>query len=255
MKQQHSTFDLSIVIPAYREEKRIGKTLDQLATYIQKTDFIEEKNLEVIVVSADSPDQTHHVVEQKAKLFTNFRLITPGPKVGKGRDVKAGVLVAKGRAVLFMDADLATPLKYIKLFYEAYLTGADVVIAVRDLSHYRHNVPRIVISGVGNMLFRIAGGVWVEDSQCGFKLFSAQAAHICFSSLQIKGWGFDMEVLAAAKANKLVIQTIHVPDWVDVPYGTFEDNTLVNALVSLADLGLILGKRLSGKYKEDGDKQ
>lgn len=249
MKQQSKAIDLSIIIPAYREEKRIGKTLDALAVYLREDDLLKTKSIEVIVVSADSPDKTHEVVMGKQQLFKSLTLLKPGSKVGKGRDVQVGMLAAKGRAVMFMDADMATPLKYIKLFYEAYITGADVVVAVRNLRRYRRNLPRIVISAVGNILYKIAGGVWIEDSQCGFKLFSAKATKLCFSDLQIMGWGFDMEVLAAAKANGLTIQTIQVPDWTAVANGTFEDDIVVNTLRALADQSIIFYKRVSGKYK------
>ena len=253
MKKQNK-IELSIVIPAYREEKRIGKTLDQLAAYIKTDGTLREDNVEVIIVSADSQDRTHDIIKGKQALYTNFKIIFPGPKVGKGRDVKLGMLEARGKAVLFMDADLATPLKYIKLFYETFLTNADVVIAVRDLKRYRQNIPRIFISAIGNILFKLASGIWIEDSQCGFKLFSYDAMQICFSQLQIMGWGFDMDILAAAKANKLTIQTIHVPDWVSVPEGTFEDAIFKNTLRSFVDLSLIFYKRIFGRYKLEKSK-
>lgn len=241
--------DLTIVIPAYREEKRIGKTLDELASFLRKDDLLKAKNVEVIVVSADSPDSTHEIVNGKSKRFRRLTLLKPGPKVGKGRDVRIGMLAANGEAVMFMDADMATPLKYIRLFYETYLTGADIVIAVRQLRRYRRDPVRIFVSAVGNILFRIAGGVWIEDSQCGFKLFSKRANATCFSQLQITGWGFDMEVIAAASANKLTIQTVLVPDWTAVPNGTFEDDIVMNTLHSFSDLAHIFARRVMKRYK------
>jgi dolichyl-phosphate beta-glucosyltransferase len=243
--------DLSIVIPAYREEKRIGKTLDELAKYLKTQKYIMEKAVEVIVVVADAGDKTPAVVLSKQKLFTNLCLLRPGQKLGKGRDVQYGVLRAKGKVIMFMDADLATPLRHLKEFYIAYEQGSDVVIATRNLHKHQPNYIRRILSNGGNLLFRIASGVPVEDSQCGFKLFSEEAARMCFSRLTILGWGFDMEILAIAKANKLQITSIRVDDWRHVPEGTFELNLLRNFTISLIDLVKISIRRIRLDYSKN----
>ncbi len=241
--------DLTILIPALREEKRIGKTLDDLAAYLRKDPLLSKTNVEVIVVSATSTDATHEVVVSKTSKFKNLRLVKPGKPVGKGRDVQYGMLRAKGKVVLFMDADLATPLKYVPRFYKAHLDGdGNVIIATRNLLKHHESKLRRLLSNTGNLLFRIASGVWVEDSQCGFKMFSQEAAKVCFSKLTIMGWGFDMEVLAIAKANKLSIKTIRVNDWVSVPGGTYEAGFVGNALASLKELAYILKNRIKRVY-------
>jgi dolichyl-phosphate beta-glucosyltransferase len=241
--------DLSIVIPAYREAKRIGKTLDELATYIKTDKTFKDKQIEVLVVSADAPDKTHEIVEAKRKKFSNLSLLRPGPKVGKGRDVQFGMLRAKGRTVVFMDADLATPLRHLPKFYKASTQGADVIIGTRNLRKHHPNFLRRLVSNGGNLIFRFAGGVWVEDSQCGFKMFSHEAAQLCFSRLTIMGWGFDMEVLAIARTNELKIVSYRIEDWTSIPEGTFAESVIKNSLVSLKELAYILVKRLSGAYK------
>ena len=242
--------DLSIVIPAYREESRVGATLEQLASYLNSEAYFENLHVEVIVVAADAPDKTHEVVISNQPLFYNFKLIKPGTKVGKGRDVKVGMLAAGGEAVMFMDADLATPLKYIEVFHKLYKQGNEIVIATRDMYHLRSGILRVLVSTGGNILYRFASGVWIEDSQCGFKLFSSRATKICFSNLQILGWGFDMEVLAIAKANGLLIETVLVSEWEAIENGSFEDHVLANSLRALVDLMHILYRRLSRKYKQ-----
>ena len=246
--------DLTIVIPAYREERRIGRTLDELATFLQHDDFFSHKEVEVIVVAANTPDRTHEVVATKQKLFKRFTLLKPGSHAGKGRDVKAGMLKAQGRAVLFMDADLATPLHHIEEFYKQCELGTDIVIATRGIRRHSGNKQRVLLSAVGNVLFRLAGGVWLEDSQCGFKMFSASAAQLCFEKLKIMGWGFDMEILTTAKANHLPIKPIRVDDWRAVPYGTFEDSITMNSFHALSDLQSIFFRRLSGYYKNSDKK-
>jgi dolichyl-phosphate beta-glucosyltransferase len=248
-KPSNTRPDLTIIIPALNEEKRIGKTLDQLATYLKTEKTLRDKTIEVVVVAADSPDKTKEVVVSKKNKFTNLSLLKPGPRVGKGRDVQYGVMRAKGKAVIFMDADLATPLKYLPKFYKAYEEGADVVIATRNLRRHHPNFLRRLVSNAGNLAFKFAGGVWVEDSQCGFKLFTREASRLCFSKLTILGWGFDMEILAISKANNLKITSFRVNDWTSVSGGTFDASILKNSIVSLKDLMHILSRRLSGYYK------
>ena len=242
--------DLSIVVPAYREEKRIGATLDELAEYIRTQAFLKPLVVEVIVVSADSPDKTHEIIRSKQKLFKNFQFVTPGPKLGKGRDVRAGMLKARGKIVIYMDADLATPLHHLEKFYDACKKGSDVVIGTRNLLKHHHSKFRTMISNGGNLLFRVAGGVWVEDSQCGFKMFNEHANKLCFSKMTILLWGFDMEVLAIANANGLKIKSFRISDWKDMPDSTFTGNMVQNSLNSLKDLAHIVRNRLCGVYLE-----
>jgi glycosyltransferase involved in cell wall biosynthesis len=164
-KPQMKQADLTIVIPAYREERRIGKTLDELAVHIKTDPTIKGLAVEVLVVAADAPDDTDKVVLSKKKKFRNLTLLKPGPKVGKGRDVQYGMLKATGKIVIFMDADLATPLHHLAKFYKAAAKGDDIVIATRNLLKHHSNKLRRIISNVGNGLFRVAGGVWLQDVQ------------------------------------------------------------------------------------------
>ena len=112
--------DLTIVIPAYCEEHRIGQSLEKLAHFLTTDTFLKQKLIEVLIVAADAPDNTHDIIRTKQKLFKNCTLHKPGPHVGKGRDVQYGMLRATGSYVIFMDADLATPLTHIVEFYRAY---------------------------------------------------------------------------------------------------------------------------------------
>ncbi len=241
--------DLTIVIPAYREAHRIGDTLQQLAVFLRTDPLLRTKEVEVIVVAADAPDQTLQVALDNRSLFKNFRLLRPGPKLGKGRDVQYGMLRGRGRAVMFMDADLATPLKYIPIFYQHHLDGHSLVVATRNLHRHHPNFWRRTLSNCGNLLFRVASGIWIEDSQCGFKLFSHAAAQTCFSRLTLMGWGFDMEVLAIAKAHNFSAITHRIDDWRSVPEGTFNEGMLGNSLKSLGELGYLCWNRIRRAYK------
>ncbi len=244
-KQPH----LSIVIPAYCEEKRIDSTLDTLSQFLDHDPFFKSKTVEVIVVVADSPDKTLDTVKMKKHLFKHFRLVRAGPKVGKGYDVREGMLRARGKFIMFMDADLATPLEHLEEFYKACQRGNEVVIGTRNLAKHHLNIIRRSISIFGNILFQIVGGMWIEDSQCGFKMFNECASQVCFSKMTIYGWSFDMEILTIAKTNSISIKTIRIDDWSDVPGGTFNENTLLIIFRSLRDLGYIAKNRLIGTYR------
>jgi dolichyl-phosphate beta-glucosyltransferase len=228
--------DLSIVIPAYCEEKRIGKTLDKLAVFLKHDRTFKHKEVEVIAVAANTPDRTREIILSKKHLFKQFKIIKPQSKVGKGRDVQLGIMHASGKIIVFMDADLATPLHYLDKFYEICSGDYDVVIGTRNLLKYRPNFIRRLFAIVGNILFRIVSGIWIEDSQCGFKMFKRAAARKCFSKLTILGWGFDMEVLAIARANHLGIKYYRINDWKDKPGSTFTDGLIKTSIHSLRDL-------------------
>jgi len=111
--------DLSIVIPAYCEERRIGMSLDELAGFLNENAFFKQKRAEVIVVSADCSDRTHEIVLTKQSRFKDLRLVKTEPNRGKGYSVRQGMLEATGNIIIFMDADLATPLHHMEAFYTA----------------------------------------------------------------------------------------------------------------------------------------
>ncbi len=243
--------DLTILIPAFREEKRIGLTLNELSRYLKTEKALKDLAVEVLVVAADSQDRTKEIVLSKKRLFKNLQLLEPGPPVGKGRDVKYGMVRAKGKTVLFFDADLATPLHHINKFLKLIEGGTDIVIGVRNLNKHHPNPMRRLISITGNVLFKISGGVWVDDSQCGFKMFKKEVSKVCFSKQTIDGWGFDMEILAIAKANNFSITQVVINDWVSVEGGSFEERIMHNSLVSLKELGHIFINRIKGYYVKE----
>ena len=242
--------DLTIVLPAYCEQRRIGKTLETLASFLQNDLYFRDKAVEVLVITANSLDRTKEIVEEKARLFKNLRLLEPGPHVGKGRDVQYGMLRSCGLVVMYMDADLATPLPHLKQFYTLCKQGYDVVIGTRNLATYRGSRFRNMFARLGNVLYRAAGGMPVEDTQCGFKMFSQRASRICFNRLTIFGWGFDQEVLAIASANKLNVQALRINDWVDKPSSTYTEGPLKIMSRSLRDFVRIRLNTLRGRYIE-----
>lgn len=205
---------LSLVIPAFEEAALITETLNQVRAYLLTSGLLDQT--EVVVVVAEGRDNTQQLVEAQADRFPLFQLVLPGKKAGKGRDVKAGVLAARGNLILFTDADLATPLHHIQPTLALLESGsAEVVIGVRNLWQVHKTFRRRLLSSGANVLIRLALLPGIQDSQCGFKGFSRNAAQQLFSHLQTSGWGFDLELLASAREKKLSIRSVQITDWSD----------------------------------------
>jgi dolichyl-phosphate beta-glucosyltransferase len=245
-----NTPDLSIVILAYQEEARIGQTLDELAAFLKSHNF---GSVEVMLVCAVKPDGTHDktldIAESKRALFSNYQVVNSGKKEGKGRDARLGMLMAKGKYRIFMDADLATPLHHLDTAMALAKEGSQVVIAVRDLTA-SHTGLRKFISSFGNLLVQVVLLPGIKDTQCGFKLFEAAAAEEVFARQTIKGWGFDMEILAIARRLHYKISTVEAPDWSDVAGGTFQNVAVSGAAQTLKDLFNIKWGTLTGRYRD-----
>lgn len=238
---------LSIVIGALREEKRIGKTLNTLSNFLKDEGL--DKSTEVIVVIPDGGDRTLEIVSDLRSSFSVLRVIQPGAPLGKGRDIKAGMLAATGQIRLFMDADLATPLHHIKTVLAMFENeDPDIVIGTRKLSKIHKDLPRRLISVFGNFCFLLVSGFYSPDTQCGFKAFSGNATNICFNKLTRMRWSFDMELLTIANANKLRVQQIAIDDWVDQPGSTFKPS-IGSSLRFFMDLIKMFFYRLTGKYR------
>jgi glycosyltransferase involved in cell wall biosynthesis len=188
---------LSLVIPAYNEQARLPYTLGEIERYV----CAERLDCEVIVVDNGSQDATSAVVQQAIHTFPQLRLLRTDRR-GKGVAVRTGLLAALGEVVIFADADLSWSVGDVTRFMEMVDARSPIVIGSREGSgarrigepDYRHLMGR-VFNGVVQAL-AVPG---IEDSQCGFKAFSAEAARAIFSRQRIDGFGFDVEVLYVAR--------------------------------------------------------
>lgn len=210
---------LSVIIPAYNEEKRISKTLLAMDEYLQKQSF----DYEILVVSDGSSDKTAEIVTDFQKSIKNLKLVDNRANHGKGWVTRQGMLTALGRVRLFMDADNATTLDHFDKMRPYFEQGANVVIGSRDPKDAKGAKQAVsqpglkrLLGNAGNILIQIFAvwGVW--DTQCGFKAFSAQAAKDIFSKSKIDRWGFDIEALALARKLKYKIDIIPVY-WINDP--------------------------------------
>jgi glycosyltransferase involved in cell wall biosynthesis len=192
---------LSIVIPAYNEEQRIGRTLT--ATF----DFLDAQNYtsEVIVVDDGSHDRTVAVVSEfESRAGGRLRLLKNPGNRGKGYSVRHGMLEARGEIALFFDADLATPLSEVeKVIGPIAGNQYDVVFGSRALNREligeRQSLLRELRGRGGNLVMRLLVGLNFMDTQCGFKAFRREAAQAVFPLQQIDGFGFDPEILFIAQ--------------------------------------------------------
>lgn len=186
-----------MVIPAYNEAERIGPTLRAVDRWLVAQPYTSE----VIVVDDGSIDATTSVVERLE--LPAIQLIASTPNRGKGHVVRRGMLAARGELRLYMDADNATPISELPKLVAAVEHGADIAIGSRrapgGVQRVRQPWYRRAWSSVAN---RVVRGLLVEgirDTQCGFKLFTAEAADAIFARVRVPGWGFDLEVLAIAR--------------------------------------------------------
>jgi len=207
---------LSVVGPAYNEERRLPPTL------IDMIDFLEGRGdrYEIIVVNDGSTDRTSEMVKKMQRLTPRVVLIEQPRNGGKGLAVRSGMLAARGEWVLMADADGATPFHEIIRLERALAAGADVAIGSRALysketaiktSFHRKAMGRI-FNGLVNMLL-VPG---IADTQCGFKIFTNQSAQFLFERLRSERFSFDVELLLIASKAGMKIQEVPV-NWHNVP--------------------------------------
>jgi len=199
---------LSVIIPAYNEQSRLGETL--VADYLARQPW----DWEIRVVDDGSKDATAALVETFAMGRTNV-LVQREPHRGKGGAVRAGMLASRAGFRFMCDADLAMPIHFLSRFLPPTLAHADIAIGTREGMRgrrigeplYRHIVGRMFNAVVQSLA--LPG---IEDSQCGFKMFTADAATTIFQKATVDGWAFDVEVLTIARQLGLAISEVPI-EW------------------------------------------
>lgn len=202
----------SFIIPALNEASRIGDTLAQVASWLNKLDIADT---EVVVVAAQGRDNTADTARGFRHLFENFHVLEPGTPVGKGRDVAYGMLHATGEYRLFFDADLATPLHHLEQVMTFADNSGSIGIGVRDVGTYHNSRSRNLLSLASSILTRMFIDPKIRDTQCGFKVFEANLAIKLFSRIHMSGWTFDMELLALARNLGYRVTSFPITDWHD----------------------------------------
>lgn len=236
---------LSIVIPAYNEKNRIGNTLMETSDFLVTQNY----NYEIIVVDDGSDDGTAKLVENLQKSVKNLKIISNQKNRGKGYAVRQGLIKARGKIRLFMDADNATNIAQIQNFLPFFQKGYAVVIGSRDSqgSQIKKHQPfyKELLGDLGNFLIQLLVISGIRDTQCGFKCFSAEFVENIFPKLKINRWGFDIELLILARKNDYLIKTVPVI-WTDNANSKVKLNGYIG---TLKELSQIKWNIIRGKYK------
>ncbi len=191
---------LSIVIPAYNEALRIRKSLESVRSYLEAKSFASE----LIVVDDGSTDNMAQVLEDVARSWPALRVLRHAPNRGKGYSVREGVLAARGRFVVFADADLSAPIEQAdRLIAALESTGADAAVGSRALERALIGIHqpwfREWAGRLFNLFVRLFTGLGIHDTQCGLKAFRRETTRRSFELQRVEGFGFDPEVLFLIK--------------------------------------------------------
>ncbi len=232
---------LSIIIPAYNEEKRIISSLNKIYNYLNK----KQIDYEVVIVNDGSRDNTVDVIKKIKNNKTT--IINNKINKGKGHAVKTGMLNAKGDLLLFTDSDLSTPIEELDKLMR-YIDNYDIVIGSRSLQasdvKKKQAFYKVWLGRLGNKAIQLLAVPGIKDTQCGFKLYKRKCLNI-FKKQTINRWGFDFEILFLARKLGYKIKEVPVV-WVNA------EGSKVKALdypKTFLELLKIRWNDLCGKYK------
>jgi len=238
---------LSIILPAYNEERRLPVTLEQVAPFIRTLPF----ETEVLIIDNGSDDQTYNIAEKFVSEHDGFRVLRER-KRGKGLAVKRGMLEACGEYRFMCDVDFSMPITEITRFLPPQLRNFDIAIASREVpGAVRYNEPpyRHYVGRVFNTFIRMIALPGIRDTQCGFKCFRGEVAEDLFCRLTLTGWSFDVELLFIA--NQLGYRVVEL----GIPW-YFNPDSKVRVIRDSYRMGLDLFsirlKHLKGIYTSNG---
>ena len=206
---------LSVVVPAFNEEQRIGTTLEQICEYLSRQSY----SWEIVLVDDGSEDKTVAVARQ-SMAGRPLRTVSHESNQGKGAAIKHGMVAARGQVRLFSDADLSTPIEELSRLLQALEEGYDIAIGSRGLKESRIELHqawyREMMGRIFNLMVRLLVLGGIKDTQCGFKLFTAQAAQALFPLQSMRGYAFDVEILLRARQKGFKIKEVPVR-WINSP--------------------------------------
>lgn len=236
------TPDVSVVIPAYNESERIVPTIGAISAHLCGSGL----SWELVVSDDGSSDGTPDLVRSLG--LANVTVLEPGVNRGKGAAVRDGVMAARGRFVLFSDADMSTPIEEFDRLLAAVGKGVGVAVASRAADGAKEcgrGRARSFISAVLRGGVRKTTGVHVKDTQCGFKLFTRESARSLFRASRVDGFSFDLEILWLAQRWGLGIEEIPV-QWIEAPGSTVKPGR--ESLRFLRDVAALRYRDLRGHY-------
>lgn len=207
---QQTSCTWSVIIPAWNESLRIVPTVTEAVSYFRSRNV----SFEVIVIDDGSTDETAQCVIALNSELRELRVLSHSKNRGKGAAVRTGMLAAVGERRLFIDADGSTPIREVERLEPLAERGFDVVIGSRAMPSAEVTLAarwyRRILGRVFNHLINVVVVPHINDTQCGFKLFSAKAAQSLFSSLQSERFSFDLELLYLARKRGFRIGEVGV---------------------------------------------
>lgn len=236
--------ELSIIIPSYNEELRLPATLERIAAYLPNLGGATE----ILVVDDGSRDRTAEVAESFRTKLPGLRVIANGENRGKGYSVRHGMLEARGRSVLFTDADLSAPIEEAPKLLDSLKTH-DVAIGSRALDRSLITVHEsrfrefagIIFNAIVRLILRLP----FVDTQCGFKAFRRERSKILFEQQRIERFGFDPELLYLARHHGL--RTAEIPvRWGHSP--ATKVNMMRDSIQMFVDVFTIRWNAILGRY-------
>ena len=234
---------LSLIIPAYNEESRLPRSLGEVFSFLERQPY----SAEVLVIENGSTDRTFAIAQDFARRHANLIPVHVEER-GKGNAVRRGMLDARGEYRFICDADLSMPIEQLNRFLPPALQAFDVAIGSREGSAsrrydepaYRHWGGRLV-----NFVIQTLILPGLNDTQCGFKCWRADAAQDLFPRQTLGGWSFDIEILYLARRGGYRIVEVPI-DWYFDPNSKI--SALRDALQMIADIFRIRMRALRGQY-------
>ena len=208
---------LSLVFPAYNEEKRLAPALSKSINFFKTKPF----KYEIIIVNDGSKDKTYDLIKSQMKLYPEVDIIgvTYDKNGGKGYAVRTGMKFARGKYILMLDSDGATDIKDYDRLYEE-IKDKDFALAIGSRKIISEKANRVwyrnIMGTVNNLIVRQMIGVGdIKDTQCGFKLFTKSAAQVIFKNLHLVRWAFDVEMLYIARKTGISVKEVAV-NWQEI---------------------------------------
>lgn len=237
-----------MVVPAYNEIERLEDTVVEIVEYLRG----RETTFEIVVADDGSTDGTDGLVERLGASYAEVRLLRHPLNRGKGYVVKMGLEAALGDRVLFCDADGATPFGEIDALERALDAGADLAVGSRALPSTEVDRVTLMHRRVMGRIFsalvteRLAPGI--RDTQCGFKLFTRDAANAISPRLTVPGYGFDLEIFVIARRHQLLVTEVAV-SWHEV--GGSKVRLIGDSLQMVLDAVRVGKRNRAGSYVPD----
>ena len=206
---------ISIVIPVYNEEERIGESLRKIVKFLENKEY----SWEILIVDDGCKDKTIPLVKEILER-KNHRILKNERNLGKGASIRRGMLSAKGEIRLFTDADLSTPIDELDKLADPINDGYDVTFGSRAMKEsellVRQPWYREMMGRSFNLMVQILHLPGIKDTQCGFKLFTRRAVEAIFPRQKMQGFCFDVEILVLARRLGFKIKEVPVR-WIDSP--------------------------------------